>query len=118
MRKILIPAIALAVAVPASAQQPTAEQNVDCAIWASYAIGSSEDEKAKGGLSIALAWFIGLYEGQTGQNIDNAMAARTMEMKEADINGLAAPCVARFQAFGARLSGLADRLRAMDSGTE
>ncbi len=110
---LLVPALLLS--APAAAQQATAAQNLDCAVWSAYQVGVSDDEDVKNGLSIAVAWFIGLYEGQTGQSIDAAMAARSAELDDADVEALTEGCIARFSAFAERLGTLGTSLS--ESGT-
>jgi hypothetical protein len=112
MIRPIILAAALALATPAAAQQATPQENLDCAVWAAYKIGVSQDDQVKNALSIAVAWFIGQYEGQVGEVIDPAMAARAQELDLAAVEALTEPCVERFQAFGDRLSTLGAQLSA------
>jgi hypothetical protein len=99
-------AAALLLTSPAAAQQSTPRENLDCAVWAAYQVGVSDDVEVRNGLSIAVAWFIGLYEGQTGQPINTAMAARSAELDEAGVEALAEGCISRFAAFADWLSTL------------
>jgi hypothetical protein len=103
-------ATAMMLAAPAAAQQATPQENLDCAVWAAYKIGVSQDDTVKNALSIAVAWFIGQYEGQTGTVIDAAMAARARELDAAGVDRLTDTCVGRFGAFGDRLSSLGAQL--------
>jgi len=96
----------LLLASPAAAQQATPPENLDCAVWAAYQVGVSDYDEVMNGLSIAVAWYIGLYEGQTGQPINAAMAARSAELDEAGVEALAEGCIGRFAAFADRLSTL------------
>jgi len=110
---VLAAAAGLVLATPAAAQQQATEQeNLDCAIWATYNLGMAGNEAMQSGLAVAVAWFIGLYEGQAGKNIDAAMAARTAEMDEAMINALTMPCSGRFLDFADRVSKRGKGLRA------
>lgn len=111
----LAAAAGLVLATPAAAQQETAQENLDCAIWAAYQLGMAEDQAVREGFSIAVSWFIGLYEGQTGQRIDTAMAVRAAEVDEAMINRLTEPCIARFSDFADRLGKMGE---GMGSGGE
>lgn len=108
MRRALLLAAAagLSLAAPAAAQKATVQQNLDCAIWSAYQVGVAQDPEVASGFSIAVSWFIGLYEGQTGQLIDDAMRKRTAELDEAAIDRLTAPCIARFGEFADRLGKL------------
>lgn len=118
--RALILAGALALSVPAIAQDndaagtATAQQNLDCAIWSSYQTGSATDDDVKNGLAIAVAWFVGLYEGQTGELISDAFAVRTAELSEEDVIAMTSYCVGRFSEFGDRLSNLGDRIDAQE----
>jgi hypothetical protein len=93
-------------AAPVLAQQAGPEENLDCAIWSAYQIGISQDEKVTNGLSIAMAWFIGQYEGQTGRLIDEPMAKRARTLDEAAMMSFTEACVGRFAIFGDRLGKL------------
>lgn len=122
VKRVLAAAAALALVTPASAQESSSDgakaaDNLDCAIWASFQVGAAQDEKVQNGFAIALGWFIGLYEGEVGEPIDDAMASRTAEMEDADIDALTAGCLARFGAFGERLQALSKRIDAQ-SGQE
>ena len=113
-RCLLVPAILLA-ALPSVAQAATSAENLDCAIWTSVTMDENTDPDIVNGLGYALSWFIGLYEGATGKDIDNAMAARVAVMSDADFKKLDGVCIARMQGFGTRLSALAQRLAAQGS---
>lgn len=102
----LILAAGLLAAAPAAAQQASAQQNLDCAIWAAYQVGVAQNDEVANGFSIAVSWFIGLYEGQTGQLIDAPMRKRSAELDEAGIARLTGPCLGRFSAFADRLGTL------------
>lgn len=114
MRPLALAAAAgLVLATPVAAQQQaTAQENLDCAIWALYNLGKAQDETMNSGFSIAFSWFTGLYEGQTGRKIDAAMTARTAEMDEAMVDALTMPCIGRFSDFADRLSKMGEGLRA------
>lgn len=112
-------AFALA-ATPATAQDATAQdigtpaENLDCAIWAAYMAGTNEDPEAEAAFAIALSWFTGLYEGQTGRSIDEPLVARATQLTDEDILTIGGLCVPRFEAYGNRLSVLGDRLQGME----
>ena len=102
------------VAAPGSAQTANAPSNVvttpaqdlDCALWASYTLGklgANGDQSAMLGLSVAVAWFTGLYEGKTGKPINAALKARGDMVGETDIAGMRPACVARMSDFSRRL---------------
>ena len=99
---------------PAAAQEvATPAENLDCAIWAANLAGSveetSEDMAAFG---MIMTWFIGLYEGQVGRDIDEPLAARARELTDADFEAIGERCLPRMAAFGNRLTVLGDKLQA------
>ena len=107
-------AFALA-ATPATAQDiSTPAENLDCAIWAAYMAGTNEDPEAEAAFAIALSWFTGLYEGQTGRSIDEPLVARATQLTDEDIHAIGSRCVPRFEAYGNRLSVLGDRLQGLE----
>jgi len=114
MRKPILAAAtaALLLSSPAGAQQATVDQNLDCAIWASFRLGVSQDEAERTGLMIATAWFIGLYEGQSGRKIGEVMGARAMALSPQEVQALESSCLPRFQDFGNRMTKLGSDLKA------
>jgi len=106
-------AAALLLSAPAAAQQATPQENLDCAVWAVFMLDKLPDEQddaAISSLTFALVWFIGQYEGQTGEVIDTAMAARATEMDNVAIARLTVTCAWRLQSFADRLSNLGGQL--------
>jgi hypothetical protein len=103
-------AAAMLLATPASAQQATPQENLDCAVWAAVKIGVAQDDKANYALSIALGWFIGQYEGRTGEVVGTPLALRAMELDGAAVDRLTDTCLGRFRAFGDRLTNLNQQL--------
>lgn len=104
VRALWLAAGAALLATPAAAQQASEQENLDCAVWSAVQVGTATDDSVKNSLSIAVAWFIGLYEGQTGTNIDKAFAARAAELDDAAVAALSDRCVTRFMAFAERLA--------------
>ena len=106
-------AVALA-ASPATAQQSaTPAENLDCAIWSAYVAGSNEDPEIESAFAIILSWFVGLYEGQTGTTIDEAFAARTVQLEDSDMERIGEACLPRVESYGDRLSVLGNRLQGL-----
>ncbi|ANK13738.1 hypothetical protein A9D12_13150 [Erythrobacter neustonensis] len=97
---------------PAAASAATAGENLDCAMWAAYRINDAQDDAERNALMIAMALFVGLYEGQTGKNVDEAMVARARELDESQFDVLEEPCSARLDSFADRLEALGRRLGA------
>lgn len=109
-RLLTLAAAGSLLASPAQAQPITPQDNLDCAIWAAVAGGASEDEKFKNVLAIALGWFIGQYEGQTGKLIDEQLEQGVKTIDEAKYQASATICMARLGGFGQRLSKLGSGL--------
>ncbi|MEE4288258.1 MAG: hypothetical protein V2J14_02725 [Erythrobacter sp.] len=118
MRAGLLAAAAL-LAAPLSAQDgfaaeslgTTAEQDLECVLWASYTLGTAGADaqpQLVNSLTLAVAWFTGLYEGKTGQAINEPLRARSATVTQEEIGALGAPCIARLDKFGKRLSSFAD----------
>ena len=84
----------------------SAEQDVQCAAWAGYIVGTNDDADVKQGFSLAMTYFLGLYEGKTGQNFADRMVA-TAQLLDSDpslIDALTPVCLPRTQDIGHRLS--------------
>jgi uncharacterized low-complexity protein len=102
-------ALLAAMPIAAQQQQSGADQAVnlsymDCAVWAAVRIGQAPEGTDTSGLGHALAYFIGLYEGESGEQFEPAMRERTNRMTLADIDRLDAPCREQMATFGSRLS--------------
>lgn len=114
MRSIVLSAAILA--APLAAQQAadaptTAAQDLDCALWASYTLGTlgdNADADVVAGLSMAIGWFSGLYEGKTGASINTAMETRSEIATEADIERVQDECLARLGRFSERLDSFGE----------
>ena len=102
MRYIVIALVAALVAItPAGAQRNvTPQQHLDCAAWAAVLGSSVANDSDRVGAAAMLAWFIGLYEGATGEPIDEALSARLAPLKPEQMEGMAASCGPRAIAFG------------------
>lgn len=108
VRKALLTAAAAGAlfASPAAADAATPQENLDCVIWSSYRVGVATDDTVRNALMLATAWFIGLYEGQTGKTVDDDMIARGTKMTEAQVVAAEPSCIARFDNFGDRLTAI------------
>lgn len=101
-------------AAPAAASDSaTPAQDLDCAIWASMVAGSTTDKDALVGIASIMGYFIGRYETAVGDDIDEAMMARTPQVAAGDLTGLQTTCQARMLRFGQRLVALGDRMQAL-----
>ena len=109
-RLLMLAAVGSLLATPAQAQPITPQDNLDCAIWAAVAGGASQDEKFKNVLAIALGWFIGQYEGQTGKLIDDELEQGVRNIDDAKYQASAGVCMARLGGFGQRLANLGSGL--------
>jgi len=109
--KLAVGAALLAANSPSLAQDTgTPAENLDCAIWTSVIVGETDDPEVAQGFGFVMNWFIGLYEGATGTNIDEAMLRRIEEIDDAEFEAIAERCSPRMGAFGNRLSELGRQL--------
>lgn len=91
--------------------QATPQENLDCALWAFMLLGSElDDPTAELGLAAAAGWFLGLYEGQTGTNSEQAMQDRAKAMSDAEMATIANRCAERMMGFGEQLVRASDGL--------
>jgi hypothetical protein len=113
-RRLVTFAVAAALlASPAAAQQqPTPQENLDCAVWSvTVASRLEKGSPVKASLNAMFAWFIGLYEGQTGGNSDEALKARISSLTAAEFQSLNTSCAARMTAFGERLKAVGSAMK-------
>ena len=93
---------------------PTMQDDLDCAIFLSYVLGTMEDaqatEKEKTGVMVGMIYFIGRYEGAGGSDIEGAMVERFETFVESDIERLRMPCAARMESMGQRLIEAGDAI--------
>ena len=109
----MLPAVALlAVAAAPGASAATPTENLDCAVWASVTMDTLADADAQQGFGFVMNWFIGLYEGATGRDIDDAMVQRMANMTDAEFDRIGPICLDRMSAYGERLGRLSERLAA------
>lgn len=95
---------------PAAAAAPTSEENLDCAVWASIVIGTSEDEAVRNGVGFVLGYFIGLYEGATGRDIDAALEFRAAAITPEELQAINDKCAERMAVYGERMGALGQRM--------
>lgn len=81
-------------------------EDMQCAVWASYISGGSDDPEVIAGSAHALNYFIGRYEAATGLDFRPAMTDVVNEV-EADpelLRAYDAPCIARWEEYLDRLN--------------
>jgi len=122
VKRLALPLAALALASPvtlrAQAQlSPEAEEALQCAVWASYFSVEFDGEDEEAALTNALNYFVGRYEGLTGQGIDEAIDEGLIVEAANDLDALTPVCTARMEGYGGRmfewgkaLEDLAERL--------
>lgn len=100
-------AVALALAVPAAAQdrvEISADEARQCAIWASFLSSEmADDPETAQALLFAVNYFVGVYEGKTGRSIvigDNMAAAEGMAE---NMQGVTDNCAAHMTGYGERM---------------
>jgi hypothetical protein len=108
VRRIALPLAALALASPvplrAQAQlSPEAEEALTCAVWASYFSVEYQGEDEEAALTNALNYYVGRYEGLTGQGIDEAVDDALIVEAANDLDALTPVCTARMEEYGGRM---------------
>jgi hypothetical protein len=108
-RLALLPAAlaALALPVPLQAQEPTfatAEESLKCAMWASYYVATYQGQDEEAVFVHALNYFVGRYEGLTGQGIDTATDEQLILGTANEIDALTPVCTEKMIAYGERMA--------------
>jgi hypothetical protein len=116
VRRILVAAVALALAMPAQAQvAPAAPGPVDdlrCAAWAALVMGLNKDDpEVASALSMALAWFIARYEGATGKPFEEAMTPEYLNGLTPELPAIEEACKPRMQEMGQRFTDWGKKLQ-------
>ena len=112
---VQIPLSAQETAAPAPAAEFTNADFLDCAVWATYIVGTSTDPKQVESFGFAMSWFIGRYEGAVGRNIDADLSLRSRQLAIADLERLNPKCSAKMLEFGQRLMALGSAMEAGSS---
>lgn len=123
MKKAIIAAATglMLAAAPMQAQEtapapagPTMQDDLDCAIFLAYVLGTMEQaqatEEEKTGVMVGMIFFIGRYEGAGGDDIEGAMVERFKEFQPSDLDRLRMPCAARMESMGSRLISAGDAI--------
>lgn len=84
-----------------------------CAVWASYAGAITEDEQEVRALSFATNYFIGYYEGKTGQGIGDSLDADALVQVAGDLEGFTEICAAHIEHLGERMGEWGEQLTAL-----
>lgn len=106
---------ALPSGLSAQASSPTPEEDLDCAVLFSVAIGglgNDASEQDKIGLNLGLGYFAGRYEAARGDTLDTAMASATLAMTPEKLEAIQAPCAQRLGSMASRFSALSQNLQA------
>ena len=97
---------------------PDAKESLQCAIWASYFSVEYQDQPEGEALTNALNYFVGRYEGLTGQGIDQAVdEALIVETADA-LDALTPVCADRMEAYGSRMVDWSKSLHAVGERIE
>lgn len=99
----------------AQSASPTPDDDLDCAVLFSVALGERGDaasDREKLGLTLALGYFAGRYEAARGDRLDSAMAAATRGMTPEKLQAIGTPCAQRLTAVAERFEGMSAALRA------
>ena len=122
MRKIAIALLALATAGAATAQtRPAvpaaaatgAAADLRCAVWAVFALAANRDKaESQRPLSMALTWFIGHYEGETGKKFEDALTSDYINRVGPELGTAEKGCTERAQQMGDRLTAWGQKMQA------
>lgn len=104
------PAFADAAAEPV--QELTPQDDLGCAFWTAAMVGNLKDGEMKHGVSMAMVWFIGRWEGATGRPIEEGMNVANLAAITPKFDQLAKQCPQRMVAFGGRMQAMGEQLQA------
>ena len=110
-------ALALLSAGPLAAQTqpadppPSEETLLRCAIWAAGQAAQAEKPEGRDVYTLLMAWFLGRYEGLSGQGFDTALGPREVERYSAQLTELNMVCMPLAHGFSARLEKLGEARR-------
>ena len=105
-------ALALPVAPLAAEPVDPESQDLRCAAFAAFVVGTEQTPEVQSAFSMALTWFLGRYEGTTGQPFEQALTPAYLSGLEGSIAQLQAECVPLMEGLSARLSSLGEDLTA------
>jgi hypothetical protein len=92
---------------------PEAKESLQCAIWASYFTAEFQDRPEGPALANALSYFVGRYEGLTGQGIDQALDEALIVATADTLDALTPVCAGRMEAYGTRMVDWSKSLQAI-----
>jgi hypothetical protein len=117
LRRILLAAAALSLAVPAHAQpapaSPGPDEDMRCAAWAAVVLGLKKDDpEIASAFGMALAWFVARYEGATGKRFEDAMTTEYLNGLTPELVAIEQTCQPRMREMGERFTAWGTRLQA------
>ncbi|WP_066553977.1 hypothetical protein [Croceicoccus bisphenolivorans] len=96
-------ALGLSALPVAAAAQGTTDPDLRCATWALVASSQEQDESKKRGLGFMMSYFMGRYEGRTGEEIETHIKPDTVMTILGNVEEANSTCAPLAQAFGQRL---------------
>lgn len=85
-----------------------------CTVWTATMLGLMSDDDADSdaiaGVMTGFAYFMGRFEGRSGQLVEEAMTVELIEREAADLDALAEECLPRLAELGERLSNFSEFL--------
>ncbi|GAA0277251.1 hypothetical protein GCM10009127_17540 [Alteraurantiacibacter aestuarii] len=120
MRKLAFAGAALAMLPGAAMAQDVALDPIEakqCAVWASMFSTQFEDEETRQAFIYAVNYFVGYYEGTTGQGIGDLEDEESIAAVETRFADFSQICGAHMQGFGTRMSAWGEWLSQFGSET-
>ncbi|MBO9519043.1 MAG: hypothetical protein J7493_13335 [Porphyrobacter sp.] len=119
MRRLLLP-LALLVPAPALAHDSAklsseADQALECAMWAATVAGAIEDPELVTAFGYAMTYWIGRFEGMTGQHFDDFATEEYVNKLQPRFEDLRQRCAPEMEEMGGRMQNWGNRLQAAPS---
>ncbi|MBD3729175.1 MAG: hypothetical protein IE933_05660 [Sphingomonadales bacterium] len=107
-------------AVSASAQDdpPPSETDPDlrCTIWAGATLNLATDPELRNGMVAAFTFFMGRFEGRTGEAIEQAMTPEVIARETSDMPALTQFCLPQLSVLSDRLNNFSTELDKLHAG--
>ncbi|MCB2088254.1 MAG: hypothetical protein H6918_06880 [Sphingomonadaceae bacterium] len=105
-----------------AAQEATPLEQIDpdlrCTIWSGAILQLMGEADGKTAITAAFTFFMGRFEGRTGEAIEQAMTKERIELVTADMAASTEFCAGQMQVLGDRLSNFGRELQRMDGSAE
>ncbi|MEZ5695053.1 MAG: hypothetical protein R3E18_01060 [Sphingomonadaceae bacterium] len=107
-----------AVAAQEAAPMEQIDPDLRCTIWSGALLQLMSDAEGKAGITAAFTFFMGRFEGRTGEAIEQAMTPERIELVTADMGASTEFCAGQMKVLGDRLSNFGRELQRMDDSAE